>query len=95
MVQLKGIAFVAIFAPIATAIILMALRLVFGSLAIVLILERTLRTRLSELGIALPDEDAFNTAFARFKELADKKGEVFDEDLFAFWEDVDLDWRAQ
>lgn len=22
-------------------------------------------------------------------------GEVFDEDLFAFWEDVDLDWRLQ
>ncbi len=22
------------------------------------------------------------------------EGEVFDEDLFAFWEDVDLDWRA-
>jgi GT2 family glycosyltransferase len=23
------------------------------------------------------------------------RGEVFDEDLFAFWEDVDLDWRLQ
>ena len=23
------------------------------------------------------------------------EGEVFDEDLFAFWEDVDLDWRLQ
>ena len=22
------------------------------------------------------------------------RGEIFDEDLFAFWEDVDLDWRA-
>jgi 2-isopropylmalate synthase len=41
------------------------------------------RTRLGELGIELPDEDAFATAFARFKELADKKGEVFDEDLHA------------
>jgi 2-isopropylmalate synthase len=41
------------------------------------------RTRLAELGIQLPDEDAFNVAFARFKELADKKGEVFDEDLHA------------
>lgn len=31
-------------------------------------------------------------------EVADNRGrtrtEVFDEDLFAFWEDVDLDWRA-
>src|SRR4029078_7335556 len=41
------------------------------------------RTRLAELGIDLPDEDAMNMAFARFKELADKKGEVFDEDLHA------------
>jgi 2-isopropylmalate synthase len=41
------------------------------------------RTRLAELGIELPDEDAFSVAFARFKELADKKGEVFDEDLHA------------
>ena len=41
------------------------------------------RTRLAELGIELPDDEAMNTAFARFKELADKKGEVFDEDLHA------------
>jgi 2-isopropylmalate synthase len=41
------------------------------------------RTRLAELGIDLPDEEAMNVAFARFKELADKKGEVFDEDLHA------------
>jgi 2-isopropylmalate synthase len=41
------------------------------------------KTRLAELGIDLPDDDAMNTAFARFKELADKKGEVFDEDLHA------------
>jgi 2-isopropylmalate synthase len=41
------------------------------------------KTRLAELGIDLPDDEAMNTAFARFKELADKKGEVFDEDLHA------------
>ena len=40
-------------------------------------------SRLAELGIELPDEEAINMAFARFKELADKKGEVFDEDLHA------------
>ena len=45
------------------------------------------RTRLTELGIDLPDEEAFKTAFARFKELADKKGEVFDEDLQALISD--------
>src|SRR5207244_11971639 len=41
------------------------------------------KTRLAELGIDLGSEDALNHAFARFKDLADKKGEVFDEDLHA------------
>ena len=35
MVQLKGILFVAVFAPIATAVILMALKMVFGSLRVI------------------------------------------------------------
>ena len=39
------------------------------------------RTRLSELGIELGSEEAVNAAFARFKTLADKKHEIFDEDL--------------
>ncbi|MEW6314070.1 MAG: 2-isopropylmalate synthase [Pseudomonadota bacterium] len=39
------------------------------------------RTRLQELGITLESEEALNAAFARFKELADKKSEIFDEDL--------------
>jgi 2-isopropylmalate synthase len=41
------------------------------------------RTKLSELGIVLESEEALNAAFARFKELADKKREIFDEDLQA------------
>lgn len=41
------------------------------------------RTRLTELGITLEGEDALNAAFARFKELADKKSEIFDEDIQA------------
>ncbi|HLP97676.1 MAG TPA: 2-isopropylmalate synthase [Sideroxyarcus sp.] len=41
------------------------------------------RTRLQELGIVLESEDALNAAFARFKELADRKSEIFDEDLQA------------
>ena len=45
------------------------------------------RTRLAELGIALASEEALNVAFAKFKELADKKGEVFDEDLQALVSD--------
>src|SRR5437867_3479427 len=45
------------------------------------------RTRLAELGIDLGTEEAVNHAFARFKELADKKGEVFDEALHALGSD--------
>ncbi len=41
------------------------------------------RTRLHELGIVLESEEALNMAFSRFKELADKKREIFDEDLHA------------
>jgi 2-isopropylmalate synthase len=52
-------------------------RLVLGKLSG----RNAFRTRLSELGIDLGSEEALNHAFARFKELADKKGEVFDEDL--------------
>jgi 2-isopropylmalate synthase len=40
------------------------------------------RTRLSELGYTLNDED-INSAFERFKKLADQKKEIFDEDLEA------------
>ncbi|HTS55505.1 MAG TPA: 2-isopropylmalate synthase [Burkholderiales bacterium] len=39
------------------------------------------KQRLRELGIELQSEEALNAAFARFKELADKKSEIFDEDL--------------
>jgi 2-isopropylmalate synthase len=45
------------------------------------------RTRLQELGIDMPSEDALNAAFARFKELADKKREIFDEDIYALVND--------
>ena len=45
------------------------------------------RTRLAELGIALASEEALNAAFAKFKELADKKREIFDEDLQALVSD--------
>ena len=45
------------------------------------------RTRLQELGIVLESEEALNAAFARFKELADRKSEIFDEDLQALVSD--------
>ena len=48
------------------------------------------KTRLTELGIDLGSEDAINHAFARFKELADKKGEIFDEDLHALASDEQI-----
>jgi len=41
------------------------------------------RQRLKEIGIELESEDAVNKAFQRFKDLADKKAEIFDEDLQA------------
>jgi 2-isopropylmalate synthase len=41
------------------------------------------RARLDELGVTFNTDQELNTAFARFKELADKKHEIFDEDLQA------------
>ena len=41
------------------------------------------KQRLKELGIELESDDAANKAFQRFKDLADKKAEIFDEDLLA------------
>ncbi|HEX8012505.1 MAG TPA: 2-isopropylmalate synthase [Casimicrobiaceae bacterium] len=58
-------------------------RLVLGKLSG----RNAFKTRLAELGIDLGSEEALNHAFARFKELADKKGEVFDEDLHALVSD--------
>ena len=41
------------------------------------------RTRLKDLDIVFSSEEELNNAFSRFKELADKKHEIFDEDLQA------------
>ena len=46
------------------------------------------RSRLEELGIVLASEAELNAAFARFKELADRKHEIFDEDLQALVTDA-------
>lgn len=45
------------------------------------------KSRLVELGIELESDEALNAAFARFKELADRKHEIFDEDLHALVSD--------
>lgn len=44
------------------------------------------KTRLVQLGYDLSEEDV-NTAFKRFKELCDKKKDVYDEDLYAIVDD--------
>ena len=41
------------------------------------------KTRMHELGVEFTSEEELNDAFARFKDLADKKHEIFDEDLQA------------
>ena len=46
--------------------------------------------RLEELGIIFDGKEDFNQAFVRFKELADKKREIFDEDLQALVSDVQM-----
>jgi 2-isopropylmalate synthase len=41
------------------------------------------KQRLIDLGVELESEADINTAFAKFKELADRKSEIFDEDILA------------
>ena len=41
------------------------------------------KQRLQDLGIALESEGEVNAAFAKFKELADRKSDIFDEDILA------------
>lgn len=41
------------------------------------------KQRLQELGVALDSEAELNAAFMRFKDLADRKAEIFDEDIIA------------
>ncbi|MBN2887495.1 MAG: 2-isopropylmalate synthase [Chromatiaceae bacterium] len=49
------------------------------------------RARLQDLGVVLASEEELNAAFARFKDLADRKHEIFDEDLQALVTDATLD----
>jgi len=45
------------------------------------------KQRLKELGVELESEEAYNKAFQGFKDLADKKAEIFDEDLHSLVSD--------
>ena len=49
------------------------------------------RTRLQELGLEFDSEEALNASFRRFKDLADKKSEIYDEDLLALVSEAVLD----
>ena len=49
------------------------------------------KSRLQELGIEIASEEALNAAFKRFKDLADKKREIFDEDLQALITEENLE----
>ncbi|MFM9880481.1 MAG: 2-isopropylmalate synthase [Burkholderiaceae bacterium] len=48
------------------------------------------KQRLQELGVAMASEADINAAFARFKELADRKSEIFDEDILALVSDENV-----
>jgi 2-isopropylmalate synthase len=61
-------------------------RLVLGKLSG----RNAFRNRLTELGIELGSEAQLNSAFQRFKELADRKHEIFDEDLHALISDESM-----
>ena len=41
------------------------------------------KARLQELGVQMESEGEINAAFARFKDLADRKSDIFDEDIIA------------
>ena len=45
------------------------------------------KQRLQDLGVQLDSEADINAAFSRFKELADRKSEIFDEDILALVSD--------
>ncbi len=55
--------------------------------------RNALRSRLKELNILVDSEEELNHVFARFKELADKKHEIFDEDLQTLV--ADASWNAE
>ena len=45
------------------------------------------KQRLEELGVAMDSEAEVNSAFLRFKDIADRKSEIFDEDILALVSD--------
>ncbi|MDO9280083.1 MAG: 2-isopropylmalate synthase [Polaromonas sp.] len=48
------------------------------------------KQRLLDLGVQMESETDINNAFAKFKELADRKSEIFDEDILALVSDASV-----
>jgi 2-isopropylmalate synthase len=57
--------------------------------------RNALKSRLAELGVSLASEEELNAVFARFKDLADKKHEIFDEDLQALVTETGLEAESE
>lgn len=53
------------------------------------------RTRLRDLGVEFGSEEELNEVFSRFKQLADKKHDIYDEDLQALVTETGLDEEHQ
>ena len=53
------------------------------------------KARLQELGVQLESEAEANAAFAKFKDLADRKSEIFDEDILALVSDEAVTQEAE
>ena len=53
------------------------------------------KQRLQELGIQLESEAEVNAAFTRFKDLADRKSEIFDEDILALVSDESVHTESE
>jgi 2-isopropylmalate synthase len=53
------------------------------------------KQRLQELGIQLGSEAEVNAAFTRFKDLADRKSEIFDEDILALVSDESVTTESE
>jgi len=49
------------------------------------------KTRMADLNVELSTEEELNEVFARFKQLADKKHDIFDEDLLALVNETAFD----
>jgi 2-isopropylmalate synthase len=53
------------------------------------------KQRVQELGIPVESEGELNAAFAKFKELADRKAEIFDEDIQSLFSDESVTPHAE